>query len=111
MKKDEIEAIVEAAVVKTVRELRKNGLLKRSDDVAYNEIGARLYEYYRIPDNDPEMAAALAAIQSDPYADVLKWFYRDHKSIDETADRVPCDRVTALRNKKRLCLRLYQILQ
>ena len=41
-----IKEIVKAAVVETVKELRKNGLLKRSDDVAYAEISERLFEYY-----------------------------------------------------------------
>ena len=43
-----IKEIVKAAVVETVKELRKNGLLKRSDDVAYAEISERLFEYYRM---------------------------------------------------------------
>ena len=62
---DQIREIIKSTVVETVRELRKNGLLKRSDDVAYAEISERLFEYYRAPEKDPAMEAALEKISGD----------------------------------------------
>lgn len=109
--RDEIRNIVRETVTDTVRELRKNGLLKRSDDVAYNEIGARLYEYYRSPSKDPEMGMALEKIKDDYYFPILPRYYEEKASYDWIAERFGCEISTVTRNKKRLCLKLFMLLQ
>ena len=109
---EEQEEIEITEVVKdTVKEMRQNGLLKRSDDVAYSEVSNRLYEYYRNPEKDPEVGAALEKIKGDFYTSSLADYYRDHLSLDVIAEAYHCDLTTIKRNKKRLCLRLYQLLQ
>lgn len=107
----EIREIIVKTVEETVREMRREGLLKRADDVAYNQIGQRLYEYYREPERDKEMQAALEKIRGDYYAASLADYYRDHLSLDVIAEAYHCDLTTIKRAKKRLCLQLYQILQ
>ena len=107
---DFIKEIVKAAVVETVKELRKNGLLKRSDDVAYAEISERLFEYYRAPEKDPAMEAALDKISGDYYFPAIKMYYQNKLTIDWIAEDYHVEISTVSRNKKRLCLRLYRIL-
>lgn len=109
----EIAEIVETTVRETVRELRKTGLLKRADDVAYNEVSARLYDYYEHPERDGEMKGALAQISGDAYFRILPEFYRDHIPVGYIAESFPgnTSETTIWRNKKRLCLKLYKLLQ
>lgn len=95
----------------TVKEMRQNGLLKRSDDVAYSEVASRLYEYYRNPERDPEVAAALERIREDYYAEIIPAYYKDKTSLDWLAEKYGCELSTITRNKKRICLKIYQLLQ
>ena len=107
----ELREIIQETVKETIFEMRRNGLLKRADDVAYNQIGARLYEFFKDPDKDPEMQAALDKIRGDYYAASLADYYRDHLSLDVIAEAYHCELTTIKRNKKRLCLQLFQMLQ
>lgn len=106
---EEIE--LSEVVRETVKELRKNGLLKRSDDVAYSEVSSRLYEYYRNPERDPEVGAALEMIKGDYYAKIIPDYYKEKMSFDWLAEEFDCELSTITRNKKRLCLKIFQLLQ
>ena len=109
---EEQEEIEITEVVKdTVKEMRQNGLLKRSDDVAYSEVSNRLYEYDRNPDRDPEVGAAREKIRGDYYEDIIPFYYRDKTSLDWLAEKFSCELSTITRNKKRLCLKVFQLLQ
>ena len=104
------EETVKEIVKTTVRELRKNGLLKRGDDVAYSEISERLFEYYQNPERDSEMAEALERIKSDYYFEIIPKYYSEKYTIDWIAEEFQCEISTVTRNKKRLCLRLFNML-
>lgn len=105
-----LREIIKSTVIETVLELRKNGLLKRSDDVAYAEISERLYEYYQKPEYDEQMAEALEKIKGDYYFDILPQYYKSKITIDWIADAYHCEVSTISRNKKRLCMRLFRLL-
>lgn len=109
--KAELQALIAETVRETVREMKHSGLLKRADDVAYSEISNRLYQYYEDRENDPEMGAALEKIRGDYYAGVLEMYYRQKLALDWIAESYHCELTTISRNKKRLCLRLFQLLQ
>lgn len=100
----EVRDIVKA----TIRELKKGGYLKRSDDIAYSEISARLFEYFRHPDSDPDIAQALERVKGDQYYKIITMYYRDRYTIDWIAEDFNCEISTITRNKKRLCLRIYR---
>ena len=104
-----IQELVKGTVKETVKELRKNGLLKRSDDVAYSEISERLFEYYRNPDRDEAMTEALSKVKSDYYFEIIPQYYSKKVTIDWIAEEFQCEISTITRNKKRLCLRLFQL--
>ena len=109
----EIRELIEETVKTTVREMRQNGLLKRSDDVAYNMISARLYEYYNSPEQDPEMGEALKKIKDDEFFMIIPEFYENRLAVKYIANEFPglTSETTIWRNKKRLCLKLFSILQ
>ncbi len=104
MTENEVKVIVKA----TIKELRKSGYLKRSDDIAYSEISARLFDYFKHPDSDPDIATALNGIKGDHYYKIIPMYYRDRVTIDWIAEEFNCEISTITRNKKRLCLRIYR---
>lgn len=101
----EIKIIVKA----TINELRKIGYLKRSDDIAYSEISARLFDYFKQPDSDPDIGVALESIKGDHYFRIITMYYRDRVTIDWIAEEFNCEISTITRNKKRLCLKIYHL--
>lgn len=101
------EKTVIMIVKETVRELRKTGYLKRSDDIAYSEISSRLFEYFKNPDSDPEVGKALESVKGDQYYNIIPRYYCDRLTIDWIAEEFHCEISTITRNKKRLCLKIY----
>ena len=100
----EVKIIVKA----TIDELRKSGYLKRSDDIAYSEVSARLFEYFKHPDSDPVINSALDRIKGDRYYSIITMYYRDRYTIDWIAESFGCEISTITRNKRRLCLKIYR---
>lgn len=100
----EVKIIVKA----TINELKRSGYLKRSDDIAYSEISARLFDYFKHPEDDPDIGNALEGIKGDQYFKIITMYYRDRFTIDWIAEEFNCEISTITRNKKRLCLRIYR---
>lgn len=103
--------VIDEAVAATIRELRKNGYLRRYDEVACSEISIRLHNYYRDPAADPAVKDALDAIKADPYFDIIPQYYQQKLTLDWIAEGYHCEFTTISRNKKRLCLKLYDLLR
>ena len=108
-----ITELVAGTVKETIKQLRRAGMLRSSNDAAYQEIGSRLAAYYRGPGEDKEMDAALdtLAAEEPDYFGILPEYYREKTKIEDIGPLIGCDRSTVLRQKKRLCLRLFQLLQ
>lgn len=104
------EERIKEIVKDTVLEMRRNGLLRRADDVAYSEISSQLFEYYKDPDAYPELQPILEIIKGDMYFDILPFYYRERYTIDVIAEVFGCEISTVTRNKKRLCLKVYNAL-
>lgn len=107
-----ITEIVAGTVRETIKQLRKSGMMRSWNDGAYQEIGSRLASYYRGTE-DKEMDAALdrLAAEEPDYFGILPEYYREKTKIEDIGPLIGCDRSTVLRQKKRLCLRLFQLLQ
>ena len=103
------EEIAEVVAV-TVRELGKTGYLRRFDDVAYSRISNRLYDYYTGQSEDKDLADAIDQIKGHYYFSILPQYYKDRLTIDWIAESYHCDAMTIKRNKKQLCLRIWNIL-
>ena len=102
------EGDVKLIVRETIKELKRNGYLKRSDDIAYSEISARLFEFFKHPEGDPDIGNALERIKGDDYYNIITLYYRDRLTIDWIAEDFNCEISTITRNKKRLCLEIYR---
>lgn len=105
------EEKIRSIVKSTVREMMKTGMLKRADDVAYSETSSRLFEYFRAPERDHQLEAALDKIRDDYYYSIIPNYYGKSYTIDQLAEMYECEISTITRNKKRLCLKLYLMLQ
>lgn len=103
---DLIKSIVSQTVDETIRQLKTAGLLKDATDVAYHEITARLRQYYRDGETDPEVTEALAKLKEDEYFNVLPLFFRYGYTIEAIAETLGVDSSTIVRNKKRISLKV-----
>jgi predicted transcriptional regulator len=102
-----LREIVRASVRETVQQMKREGLLKRADDVAYSEISSRLFEYFRDPRKYADIGQALEKVRDDQYFPVITGYYQKRMTADELAQMLDCEYTTIMRNKKRLCLQIY----
>jgi hypothetical protein len=110
MENNEIRDVIRETVIATVQELRKNGCLRRGDDVALSQINGKLFEYYKGGEKDTKVKAALEEVKDDPYFFIIPNIYRDRMTCDWLSQRENCGCSTIWRNRKRLCLELYTML-
>ena len=106
-----IKAIVDETVDATIRKLKAAGLLKDATDVAYHEITARMQQYFRDGETDPEVTEALRKVEDDPYWKVLPLHFRYGYTLESIAEELDVDVTTVKRNKKRLSLRISELLE
>ena len=107
MDKQEVKEIIEM----TVKELKNQHMLKETSDAIYIDVSERLTKYYRSGESDPLIKAALEEFKDDMYIDILYLYYRDNMTIERIAEELTVDISTVTRNKKRLCLSLYNLLE
>ena len=108
MTETEVQSIIQA----TIKELKRQELMKSAVTVAYQEISERLQRHYAplSGQDDKELSDALDEIKGDKYRHLLWMYYRDGYTIEEIAEQLGVDVTTVTRNKKRLCLELYGII-
>lgn len=103
------DAKIKEVVTATVKELKRAGLLQDYKTIAYAEISERLYRYYGGED-DKEISAALDDLRSDYYFRILPLYYGKSMTIEGIAERMSVETSTIVRNKKRLCLAIYSLI-
>lgn len=106
MTETEIKKIVNV----TVNQLLKDNMLKYSDSVIYDKMSESLREYYVKGDNEL-LKLALDVVSTDPYYELLEMYYRDNITLEQIADVKYLDISTVVRNKKRLCIKLFEIME
>lgn len=106
MTEQEVRAIVEI----TIEEFKKKGLLLDDGSAAYSDACELLKTYYDGGKQDTRISYAVQAVRFDPYFPVLKLFFEDHEKIENIARMMRVDTSTIVRNKKRLCLKIYKAL-
>jgi predicted transcriptional regulator len=105
--KEAVRAIVDA----TIKELMRNGMLKRVGDIAYSDTVEMLRAYYAHAKKDAALTAAIAAVRADTYFEIIPLYFRDGYTIERLAEEFSVDTSTISRNKKRLCLEIYSMLE
>lgn len=107
MTDNEIQKLIELTVKKSISEYKKNGLLKDSENVAYNDASAILIDYFRSDKKNTSITYAIHGLRFDPYARIIPMYYEEGKTIECIAEELGVDVSTVVRNKKRLCLAIY----
>lgn len=107
MTDEEIRGYIDIAIKRSIREYKKSGLLKDSDNAAYSDISQILHGYYKAAEKDTVVTYALQGIRFDPYFRIIPLYYDTGKKVEEIAAEIGVDVSTVVRNKKRLCLEIY----
>lgn len=103
----EIQKIIELTVEKTIAGFKKSSLLKDTENVAYSDASAILSSYYKTDKKDASITYAIQGIRFDPYARIIPMYYEQGKTLETIAEELGVDVSTVVRNKKRLCLAIY----
>lgn len=93
----------------TINELQQGGLLKDKSDYIYGNVAERLKRYYRSGD-DKALEQVLKDIQDDIYINVIPLYYKNRYTIEAIAEMYNVNTSTIVRNKKRLCIMIYTML-
>lgn len=102
---------IKTIVTETIRQLKKDGLLKSETEIAYHEITARLRQYYRDGETDPEVTGALDRLEDDPYQKIIPLYFRYGYTIEAIAETFGVEPRTIARNKKRISLKIHELLE
>ena len=105
MNKEEVQAIV----VMTITELKRQGMLKDRYSVILKETEPVIKDYFR-KRNNKELEGFLIDYSNDQYIDIIYLHYRDGITIERIAELLDKDASTIKRNKKRLIMAIYNTL-
>lgn len=76
--------------------------------MGYADVSEMLMNYYKAPEESPEITNALRSIETDYYFGIIPLYFQQHKTIEDLAGIFDVEVSTITRNKKRLCLQIYQ---
>lgn len=104
MDKGEVQIIV----MQTIKELRRQGLLKDDYSVMLKEIEPEIRLFFSKRQNEG-IERFLYDYSEDPYIDIIYLHYRDNVTIERIAEVMDKDISTIKRNKKRLIKKMYDL--
>ena len=107
MTDEEIKNYIDIAVQKTIKEYKKNGILKDNGAAAYADISEILSSYYKGGKSEMSITYAIQGQRFDPYYRIIQMYFEAGKTIAEIAEELNVDTSTIVKNKKRLCLAIY----
>lgn len=102
------EKQIKQIVKETLSELLEHKMIKYGDAIIVDQIGELLKAHYNVPDES--ISKALQQIQNDEYYGVLEGYYGEGLTLERLSCKFNADISTIQRNKKRLCLKLYKII-
>lgn len=106
---DNVEKIISMTVAATISELKRNGMLRDRYSVLLKDTEPVLREYFA-KKNNKEIESFLITHSDDPYIDILYLHYRDNVTIERIAECLEKDVSTIKRNKKRLIMSIYDLI-
>ena len=104
---EEIRRYIDLAVKRTVNEYKKQGLIKCGEDAAYSEAAEVLRSYYKAKKPDASITYAIQGQRFDPYYLIIPMYFQEQATLEKIAEHFGVDVSTVVRNKKRLCLAIY----
>lgn len=107
MNDQEIKAYIDLTIKKSIIAYKKSGILKESDNAVYADASEILASYYKGGKAEASITYAIQGQRFDPYFRIIPMYYEDKKTIEQIAEALGVDVSTVVRNKKRLCLAIY----
>ena len=112
---DELSKLIRFTVAETVKELKRHGF-QQNDRAACAKIGSQLKLYYsgKLGTDTKiysELTGALRDVQGEAYFKIIPYFYKDGYKLDKIAMLMNMDSATVWRNKKRICMRIYNLIE
>lgn len=107
MTDDDVKKYIELTVQRTIRECKRSGLLKQSDAALYADASAIISSYFRTGKTDASITYAIQGQRFDPYYRIISLYFEDGCTVEKIAEKLGVDVSTIVRNKKRLCLAIY----
>lgn len=107
MTDNEIKNYIDLAIKRSINEYKKSGILKQADNVVYDDISQILTNYYKGGEKEASITYAIQGLRFDPYFRIIPMYYGEGKKVEEIAEALGVDVSTVVRNKKRLCLEVY----
>lgn len=101
---------VQSIILMTINELKRQGLLKDTYSVILKETEPVIKNYFCRKKNK-QVERFLVEYSDDPYIDIIYLHYRDAITIERIAGILNKDVSTIKRNKKRLIMQLYDLLE
>lgn len=105
MTEEEIRRIV----TMTVKAMKREGMLRNANDVMYGEMARRLHGHFN-EEYSEKVAKALNEIKTDMYYSIIPLYYGKRMTHEDIAEAMNVEVSTITRNKKRLCIELYKLM-
>lgn len=105
---------VREVVKMTIEELTNSKLLnveKINYEGVLNYVEEKLNSFFYFKGNTKSVGYALNHLSDDPYIDIIFLQYRDNRTLEWIAEYMDKDVRTILRNKKRLIIKIYELLE
>lgn len=105
---------IREVVKMTIEELTASKLLnveKINYEGVLNYVEEKLHSFFYTNINNKSVDYALNNLSNDVYIDIIFLQYRDGKTLEWIAEYMDKDVRTILRNKKRLILKIYELLE
>ena len=88
-----------------------NDLQKDSYRHILIRVNKKLYDFFNHKGDSKAVAWALNELSDDPYIDIIYLQYRDEKTLEKIGEILHKDYSTIMRNKRRLILKLYNLVK
>lgn len=107
MTDEEIKKYIDLTVKTTIKEYKKNGILKESDSAIYADASEIIASYYQNGKTDAAITYAIQGQRFDLYFRIIPMYFEEKRTVEKIAEALGVDVSTVVRNKKRLCLKIY----
>lgn len=107
MAEEEIRQLIAQTVKQSILEFKRSGLLKDPDSAAYTDATEMLSNYYNSDKTDQALTYALQGLRFDPYFKIIPMYFEDKMTVEAISEELGVDMRTVYRNKKRLCVAIY----
>lgn len=107
MTDERVKELIDLAVKTSIEEYKKSGLLKESENVVYSDASEIIASYYQSGKGEASITYAIQGQRFDPYFRIIPMYFQEKKTIEKISEELGVDISTVVRNKKRLCLAIY----